>query len=417
MADRADDPPGRARDVVSAGGGAGAKVQLLASGPQDAYLTSPAGERLFAWPMPRRHTPFANEAIECPFPSGFRPGRTNVLDLPRKGDVLGAATLEVRLPALGAGAAWKPGVGLLLVRRARLVVDDAVVHDSERLWADVRHKLFGAAGKRAGLAEMLGGSTAPLDASVPQLVYAPLHLFNRSPAPAASLLRMYRSAVRVSVEAEGLDGLLATRGSASAGALAAAAEGPWDVRLLADQAYLDRDERRDHVVNDDDAGTGGGLLYHAVQDSEATNFREFDDGLASTAVATVDLLEVSAPLTFVAVVAYRFGDAPFTYLAAADTYSLLFDGVDRVDPLPFRYFSLWQRYRHFPTCAPDNVAVYSFALDATRLSGHANLSKIQAFLKVRFAADAPARTTVKAFCHTINWLDCAGGQARPRFSA
>lgn len=160
----------------------GARLQLAAIGPQDAYTTSAAG--VSPWTAVfKRPTRFALDTVDAPFAHGFLLGRRNRTEIPRAGDCLGGITLEIRLPAIpgaGPGDTWVPAVGYALLRRVRVWLNDTLLSDAERLWYDIHDRLFETAGTRDALAEMVG-ARQPLALTQAHILYVPLKLpFSRT---------------------------------------------------------------------------------------------------------------------------------------------------------------------------------------------------------------------------------------------
>lgn len=162
----------------------GPVLQLIMKGPQDAYLQGSD----FSWvhkPLAafKRHTRFALDIREEPFPNGFVLGSKNVMEIPLSADALGGTTLEIRLPQIPTAAAedvWVPSVGYALLRRVRVYVNETMIVDQERLWYDLSDKLFLAPARRAAREEMVsaGSLTQPHILHVPlQLPWSQQHFF------------------------------------------------------------------------------------------------------------------------------------------------------------------------------------------------------------------------------------------------
>ena len=400
----------------------GQHMQLLARGPQDAYLMGDDDDAATFWrSVVRQHTPFAVEAVEADPYDSFRFGRRNRVRVPKSGDALADVVLEIRLPVLrdAAGApvldaTWADRVGYVLLRRVRLLIDDLVIHDQERLWYDMSDKLFARAGHVAALDEMLG--SPGLSVSREHVVHVPLkflcckaHHERRGMLP---LLAMHLSTVCVDIEAESFAQCVTGPGSRRCTEPATL-----DVRVLCDLVSMDTDERQSLL-------TRGpvDIQFHAQQDMDAVNYIATDDRAFVTQTVTVDLSEVNRPVTFLAWVAYD--ETPkdlFSYYPASAVReaSLSFNTKERFSPRPGAHFVLQQRFGACRRCAPDGVGVYSFALDASERqpSGTANFSALEV-PSLRAALDAPgaARAKLKVFAEHINWLVCSRGRATLRFS-
>ena len=405
----------------------GPALQLAALGPQDLALTQgPGAKRRFFDPRAsvRRPTPFALEARELSFPLGFRFGATNAVSLPGDGgDLLGDLFLEVRLPAVGEGAVWVPRVGYMLLRRARLLLDDLVLHSHERLWYDISDRLFAPQPHRRALDAMLGGSS-PLDASAPLLLHVPLKMLcckthHRAGSQQAwlPLLCLARSAsLRLEVEAETLAACLADPGSADPSALAALAAQDLDVRVLADYVSLDAPERASMMAEAQHV-----LPLEEPQDVDALSYLPAEGGgddTGRTAVdsVAVDLRELGLPVKMLAWVAYDEVDpAPFQYSEAPDSAALYEGSVLLAPgaPLPRAYYTVVQPYFYFPRSGDPGVCCYSFALwpDRAQPSGGMDFS---ARRNPTLRIDLTQRhegLKLKVWALTLNWLVVRGGSA------
>lgn len=136
----------------------GAKLQLLAVGPQDVYLTSMNGPSHWNTRF-RRPTRFALELVQHPFPNGFLLGKTNKTDIPLAGDCLGTVALEIRLPRIpGADLrdTWVPKIGYVLLRRIKVFLNETLLSDQERLWYDLHDRLFLKSPHLQGVHELVG---------------------------------------------------------------------------------------------------------------------------------------------------------------------------------------------------------------------------------------------------------------------
>jgi hypothetical protein len=198
------------------GPGVGSLVQLSAQGPQNEYLESSCGTDFFSLPQWRRPTRFALDVVAESFPNGFAWGKSNVIDIPRRADVLGDVILEIRLPALPAavqGDSWVKAFGYVLLRRVRMIMDGTVVHDDERLWYDISDKLFASAEHEGGLDAMIGRDG--LDLRTSHVVYVPLKLLcskgHRSIQNFLPLLAMPGTPMQLEIVAEDIESCLSFR--------------------------------------------------------------------------------------------------------------------------------------------------------------------------------------------------------------
>lgn len=404
----------------------GAQVQLLARGPQNAWLDSGRDERQAAvtfWKtVYRRHTNFAVETMEAGFPVKLEFGKTARFSVPIAGDILGDVWLELRLPALVAtdgqpyAGSWVSRVGRSLVRRVRFFINDALVHDHERLWYDLYDKLFCPAGRADGLSALLGSSG--LAAGVAHTVYVPLNLLccrgHGSEQQFLPVVALSGAALLFELELETLAGCLA---SSSADGVLDPGELGSDSKFLYDAVFLDTGERATTLAVPHE------LMYMDVQDMEELNYRVEDrvDAAAPTAeTVTVELQELNHPVQALVFVAYRDPvDATFEYLDAIEEAVLLVGPDEMFSPRPSPYFNLIQPYERCRRSANDHVHVYSFSLDlATRQPrGSLNFSVLdRPLLRVRLRPGTEGDVKVKVFAMCLRWLRLHRGQAAHLFT-
>jgi len=384
--------------------GAASRIQLAARGPQDVYVFS--GDAT-AWRVGwRRHAPFLAKIADVSM--DYLPGKRSVVDLPKSGDVLADVTLEVTLPAVGSGHRWIPQVGHAMLRRVRLLIDDAEVHNYERLWYDIYDALHVSAGHRAGLRGMLGADALPADA--PRVLYIPLRFLTARkgmPRPSLPLLAMPRARIALDVEFEKLEVLMPT---------AAVDPGAIRVRVLCDVVEVDEPEQARLLRPTT-------LAYESVIDSDGLSYRVDSDGdVIDSTTIDVDLSRVTKTVKYLAWVGYEErATSLFTYLPSplrgAD---VLFDGSarERYASSP-GYFTLYQRYARCRGCSPtDGVGVYSFALDASSRhgTGAADFAQLKKPVLRGFVSRPTPRFKLKVFAAFHNYLDVANGTARVVFT-
>lgn len=395
-------------DEADRGASLGTSIQLLARGPQN-YLLDINPSMSFFRTAYRRHTPFA---VEC-FADDFtvQLGRTASLELPRRGDMLGDVFLQVSLPNLGiAGGRWVDAVGYVLLQRVRLVMNDVVLHDQERLWYDLVDKVFMPHGKLQAVDAMIGrGRVLPTDA--PHVVHIPLkfmccksHYANQHYLPLASLSTKVK--LTVEVTAESLDGLVIL----PTGATAPAAVTALEAQLLSEQAFVDLDEKRAAMQHP------ARIMVESFQDIDALSYLFDDTGSYDLKRVSLDLRELNLPVKTLLLVAYDDNATArkeyFTYLDCVESATLLIASSERFAPRSGDYFSLVQTYQHATRCVPDRVHMYSFALDASQRqpSGALNFAVLDApTLRVDLKNTAGRAVKVKAFAQCLNWLTVHSG--------
>ena len=380
--------------VPGEGGGApgeGARTQLAAVGPQNAYVH---GRSATLWARTvRRHVPFDVRTVEVPVP--WTPGARSAVDLPRAGDVLADVTLELRLPAVpGSAESWPPRVGLRLLRRVRLLAGDAELTNLERLWYDVAERLGGDDARTLV-------ATGPLPMARAHVIYVPLLLFGSgrgAARPCLPLQHLWAAPPRLDIEFE---------------ALAVAAP---NVRIPAGWAPV-ATALADVASVQDYAPPCGFQAFDQVVDCDAVSQAVDGDGDATDlGVLRVDLSKLAMGVKLLAWVAYEENDTMFQYLDVITHARLSFDNQERAAERPSRHFELVQTWGGM-RCRPGPPAAYAFALaPMARLpTGAADFSGLRAaFLEVRLAPGTP-RVKVKVFAVCTNAVEFASGSARVRY--
>jgi len=353
-------------------------VQLAAVGPQE--------RGLYPAPPPpcpphaiTRHTRFATETRAEVFPNSCVFGASNVMDIPRLGDLLGDITLEITLPVVPDAAptdAWVDAIGYVLLRRMQLAVDDTIIHDHERLWYDISDRLFTKQSRLPGLHEMIGKGKVLL-LSKAHTLYVPLKFFcckgYHTRQTFMPLLGTPGSTLRLGLQTESFAGCVrAYAGSAPPTEI--------DVKVLLDYVTVDAPER-ERILRRPTP-----LLIEDVHDCESLSFKMVDDhgsggGMVPLDAIKVDLSEINSPVKMIAWVTYTTNDLSanryFEYTGDITSSTLRINGQDLVAAMPEDYFRVLEKYYYVDRTEPSNVHVYSFALDASswQPSGHLNFEK------------------------------------------
>jgi hypothetical protein len=420
-----DAAPMPAERLADGSGQAGVTVQMTAMGPQDVFLTT-SPDMTYWRSVHKRHTPFAIDTEPALFAYGLQFGKTARVDIPRAGDLLADLVLELKLPALtrldgeawgATKPAWIKNVGYVFLRRMRLVINDTVVHDQERLWYDICDKMFGSSAKEAGLEAMIGGGATPLDATVAHTLYVPLKFLScrdyRTHPQYLPLVSLAGSSIYAEFETESLRGCLANADAVPEAAPPGDIGG--DCRLLCNVIVLDAPERAGFLQEPTV------LMFDAQQDMEQVNYRaedRTDGGTSRMRYISVDLQELNHPVKALVFVAYKEPfDTLFEYLDVVHSATLMVGSDQRFTPQTGDYFRLVQPYQAGLRAAPDNVHAYSFCLDmaSTQPSGSVNFSALDnPYLRMELATpDQDVKVKVFAMC--IRWLRCHQGQAALQF--
>lgn len=315
---------------------------------------------------------------------------------------------------------WHSPLAYMLMRRARFVVDDLVVHDHERLWYDLLDRLTVSEGHAAGLRGMLGTG---LSMGRPHTLFLPLK-FMCCATPTSRHKRSFfprllvpQSVVRVELDLEHL------AACATPSVVPLQEPASLDARLVVEHVFLDANERASMLLRRRYL-----LMVEGVQDMEATNYDEGalqgDGRPAMARGATVDLSEINLPVRALVWVVYR--DAwpyaqVFNYLDAVQEARLMFGSLERVagdGPA----FSKQQTWTHAPRCAAEGaVYMYSFALRPWEPdpSGAVDFSLVRKpTLRLLLGDDVRAMgLKCKVFAATYNWLRFENGRVMAEFTA
>ena len=137
-----------------------ARLQLVARGRQDAYLTSNPQFTFFKH-VYRRHTPFAMESIPIEFDGNTDFGHRVTVVIPHNADLLTTLNIEVDLPALPQTIGqpvqyWVNDIGHALITDVSVEIGDKEIDKHTGEWLQIWSLLTTPAEKRAGLDEMIG---------------------------------------------------------------------------------------------------------------------------------------------------------------------------------------------------------------------------------------------------------------------
>ena len=394
----------------------GPRIQLLAKGPQDVYLSSPVGHSYWRTRFPRP-TRFALQVTEETFPHGFLFGKRNTTTIPLSGDCLGTISLEIRLPAIPGASpqdTWVPKIGYVLLRRIKVWLNETLISDQERLWYDIHTKLFvKTQHEDDALGDLIG--TNPLSLTTPHTLIVPLKL-PWSLTHFFPLIAMPGVSMSMEIEAESFAHCIV-----SAAPLAFPTRNDeLDVRCLFEYAFLDREERYS-LIRDR-------ILWHfdTAVDMETKTYKETlsTDGTISRVSLPqlkVDLSELNVPVRALVVVVYaeNYGKHYFSYdpyaLESAQVYA---NNNELITRLPAPYFQLMTRVsRGLQAKGLDGIHYIPFCMNANALqpSGSLGLDRArQPYVDVTFTQqfqDTAPRAVVKVFALVRRVLQLYKGNA------
>lgn len=404
---------------MAANTGTGARMQLMAIGPQDKYVLDASDSGIFFFKTQfKRATRFATDtATIAPNPDA-RWGSSTTVPIPIAADVLGGVFLEVRLPVLPHAHPddrWARNLGYLVVRRCKVMWRDLLVFDEERLWTFVKDALFSSCPKEKRDAMMGNGGT--LKTSETHVIHIPIPgPWSASSASSPSnssrwfpLVTMPNTVFTLSLDLEDLPTCvsLASRSSETAtyaspltlnvtsvpGTLAmddgtfvtvghagtVRLPRPWsavayrgvsivtsetfvptpetmDTKVHFEVAYLDDDERR--LM----ARVPVPVFVDAAQDTEVRIAPE------DTGTARLDFSEVNASVRALVWMAYpELPSTAFDFVTSRllEEATISLNHTDLIEPRPTPYFSLVGSSPHRYLA---NVCVHAFAIDPAPFS-------------------------------------------------
>lgn len=361
----------------------GTAAQMAALGPQDVFVHMNPEVTSFKFKA-KRHVPFACTETPVDFPV-LKFGDTSSVVLPFDGDILTKMYLEIRVPP---HVIPSHEIATYLLKRAKLVIDDVVIQDHERLWYDICNATHTPRRKQ-------------LVQRPSRVIYIPLQFIENLP-----LVAMSKSTVRVDIELERPDAVPGLEGVSS---------DDIDVVLLC--TYVDIDPAEEATFR---AGEHM-YMFQAPQDVDDVSYWVNEQGRFGKKSLKIDLSECNRPVSHLAFVAFQESSSSFQYLDVLDHATLFVNGQEQFERRPPSYFRLCQKYMHCDAFQDDNIHVFSFALrvglfpenQGLRLqpSGSLNFSSLKnPQLHVEFITP-PNDIKVKVFISTINWLRIANGFA------
>lgn len=382
---------------------AGALMQLVAYGAQDAYLTTDP-EITFFKVVYKRHTNFAMESMEQTLNGTSDFNNKVVCKVSRNGDLMGACYVETTLPALASTSDdWTNRVGFRLLKQVELRVGGQMIDRHYSTWMHVWTELTHTTDQKGLLDHLVGSKSADgannagygdsaLTLNIP-LMFS----FCRNPGLALPLIALQYHEVEIQIEFETRNRCV-NDGTLASGALS-------NTSLWVDYIFLDADERKEFASNPHE------YLIETVQTQEAT--------LSGTSVNSVRLTfnHPTKELVWVCRDSTDANDDFTNYTnasaAAANSLSngkLKLNGQDRFAQRSANYFNYVQPYQHH-TGNPDvGINCYSFALkpEEHQPSGTVNFSRIDN-INLDVTPAASTCTELHVMAHSYNVFRVASG--------
>mgnify|MGYP001262782648 FL=1 len=383
---------------------AGALMQLVAYGAQDAYLTTDP-EVTFFKVVYKRHTNFAMESMEQTLNGTANFNNKVVCKVSRNGDLMSSCYVETTLPAIALSESdnYVGRVGWRLLKQVELRVGGQMIDRQYSTWMHVWTELTHTTDQKALLDKLVGAKgtdgavVADAAVSATTLNIPLLFSFCRNPGLALPLIALQYHEVEIHIEFETLARCMSDGTTSQSGSLS-------NTSLWVDYVFLDAEERKEFAANPHE------YLIETVQTQEAT--------LSGSSVNSVRLTfnHPTKELIWVCRDSSPTGDV-FTDFRAAGTAlnslangKLKLNGQDRFAQRAANYFNYVQPYQHH-TGKPDvGINAYSFALkpEEHQPSGTVNFSRIDN-INLDVTPNDGSCTELHVMAHSYNVFRVASG--------
>jgi hypothetical protein len=344
-------------------------MQLVAYGAQDAFLSGNPQITFFKV-VYRRHTNFAQEAIEQTFNGTVDFGRKVSATISRNGDLIHKMYLQVELPALTGGTqGWIEYIGHHMIKEVEIEVGGARIDRHYGQWLHIWSELTLTAAAEPNYKKMVGQVTAvtsPLTTIPAYTLYVPLKFwFCENAGLALPLIALQYHEVKVNVEFRpAAECYITTSGTTTTPVLTSAS-------LYADYIFLDTDERRQfaqvaHEYLIEQLQFTGSEAFSSTAVRQKLNFNH-----PVKEIVWVAQLDANAT-------AKTWGDFSTSGANQLVDAKLLLNGQDRFSTRKAGYFNLVQPYQHHTRGPAVGIYCYSFALkpEEHQPSGSVNMSRI-----------------------------------------
>jgi hypothetical protein len=369
---------------------AGALMQLVAVGAQDAWLTNKAdNEDLVTFFMAgyRKHTNFAMESMEQSLSGSPALGASTLCRVSRNGDLMGSTYVEATVDSEYDASGNNTRLGFRLLKQVELRIGGQMIDRHTSMWMWLWTELSHTSSQKSQLTRICGDNTSTVTTG--SRLYVPLQFsYCRNPGLALPLIALQYHEVELAIDFEEASNL---KGVTSIS----------NVSVWVDYIFLDQEERRKFAQEPRD------MLIETVQQVEST----------STASDTTVRLTFNHPVKELVWVGTTDSETHKHQLVSMSTTGaqLKLNGQDRFKRRNAQYFNYVQPYQHHTGVPSDGVNVYSFSIrpEEHQPSGTCNFSRIDnADLLVRYAAN----TSLDVFAHSYNVLRIASGMGGLAYS-
>jgi len=402
--------------------GAGTLIELIARGKQDTYIIGNPQFSFFK-SVYRRYTNFAIEPIRQIFTEtpDFNKRVTCIID--KKADLLSDILLEINLPALQNGVSWTNSIGYFMIDWIELQLGgeqiDRISGDLLDTWMELTTQL----GIKNSVYNMIGkiisfnnnSQTGALSLLLPIPFW-----FCRSIERALPLISMQYTDVKIIVQFKSFDQCwykLTTQTPSSELNIISAS-------LICSYVYLDVFERTKFAKQD--------TFEYLIEQFQMSNLYNISDSIMNYTARVFfnhpvkeifwmyrsDVaLNANDYYNYASISQYN---TPFLKSKEPfDTIQIRYNGNDRFEQLPEKYFRLYQPYKYHSCGTLQYIYMYSFAINPESMqpSGTCNFSKIDnATFNFSFTSNIPDGK-IMIYATNYNILKIMNGMAGLLFSS
>lgn len=345
----------------------GAGIQLAATAPQDRYLFTSDSEMVSQgisqsfftpgylqygeWDSSVEEVLFQNSALDF--------GKTSVVNIPHRGDLLGESYLEVTLPALGLPGRWVDAVGYVMLEAVMLQLDATVLHGHSIQATDVFNRLLLPQNKREAIEELVCKGRV-LSLMEEHVLYIPFDWFFTNVSSRIQtklpLCGMPSSVLQLQLTIKPLADLVLLDDVTVRVLPAVSLIEPV---LLMRYYKITKQERA--------AQANCTVLVQQIQETQAVNYKIDSTDMTQTVQG---LLSIPLPFTrdtaHISWVAQdEYDSEGLNYVDVVSNVSLTFSSINRFGGRSQNYFSHVQRFDFCGRVDSEPIGFYSFGLDAS----------------------------------------------------
>ena len=396
----------------------GGILALVAKGHQDVFMTD-SPEITYFRQTYKRHTNFAMCTLTKIMDTSANFGTTSECVLPRTGDLVHKAYLQIEIPKLGAGYKWVENLGHSLINWIEVHIGGHKVDHHSGEWLEIYKQLHTRSFNIEQCYDNMLGNLTQLNEGYDEkecmILYVPLRFwFNRFVSQCLPLISLQYHEVKIVVNFRKLSELVISENCTEPDCCVKLKS----VNLLLEYMYLDTDERRRFATKPYNI-----LLEQIQQQSFNIHLNKFNNlslNLNNNVKALIWTVQPSKNINDKNYFLYTRDD-----ISLMKSASIQLNGTDFVTGLPSNYFGLVQPYERFTSVPNTGVFVYSFCLapHEAQPSGTVNFSRINtATLKIDItdnflAQDISEYAIVNVYAITYNVLTIKNGMAGIKYTS